>query len=348
MGDDRPAGDTGTPGGAPGGTSAGKAAPRRRRRRLLRAGAIVLVGAVLLGWAATRGGAPVGHFTSAEGHDAFRAAYERAMANLPEPDAVLDLRTDYGVVRMYRFDGAAPEKEPLVLLPGRASAAPVFADNLASLREVRTVYLVDLLGEPGASVQSRPIRDDEDQALWLHQALSQLPEPKVRLFGLSIGGWTAMNLAVRHPETLAGVVLLDPAVTFAGLPPEVVWRSLPATVPWFPKSWRDGFNEWTAGGAPVEDVPEADMIEAGLRHFSLALPAPTRFTDDQLESVVPPVLVIIAGESVMHDPAEAARVAERTLPRATVVTYPDASHAINGEYPEEVAADVARFVDAAP
>ncbi|KOX16151.1 alpha/beta hydrolase [Nocardiopsis sp. NRRL B-16309] len=313
----------------------------------MRAGAIVLTAALLLGWAVTRGGAPVGHFTSAEGHDAFFAAYERAMAELPAPDDVLDLRTDYGVVRMYRFDGAAPSKEPLVLLPGRAAAAPVFADNLASLREVRTVYLIDLLGEPGASIQSGPVRDDADQALWLHQALSQLPEPKVQLLGLSIGGWTAMNLAIRHPETVAGLILLDPAVTFADLPLEVVLRSIPASVPWFPKSWRDGFNQWTAGGAPVEDVPVADMIEAGMRHYSLALPAPTRFTGDQLEGVRPPVLVILAGESVMHDPAEAARVAERTLPRSTVVTYPDASHAVNGEYPREIAADVADFVGTA-
>jgi pimeloyl-ACP methyl ester carboxylesterase len=289
----------------------------------------------------------VGHFTSAEGHDAFTAAYERAMADLPEPDAVLDLRTDYGVVRMYRFDGASPGRAPLVLLPGRASGAPVFADNLASLREVRTVYLIDLLGEPGASVQSRPIRDDDDQARWLHQALSGLPEPEVHLFGLSIGGWTAMNLAIRYPQTLATVTLLDPAVTFADLPLEVVVRSVPASVPWFPRSWRDGFNQWTAGGAPVEDVPVADMIEAGMRHYSLALPAPTRFTDEQLAGVDVPVLVVIAGESVMHDPAAAARTAEGTLARGTVLTYPDASHAINGEYPEEIAADVARFLDAA-
>ncbi|RKS09178.1 pimeloyl-ACP methyl ester carboxylesterase [Nocardiopsis sp. Huas11] len=347
MRDERPAGGPGATEAADTATKAPAALPLRRRR-LLKVGAAVLAAALLLGWAATRGGAPVGHFTSAEGHDAFVAAYERAMADLPEPDEVLDLRTDYGVVRMYRFEGAAPEEAPLVLLPGRASASPVFADNLASLLEVRTVYLIDLLGEPGASVQSRPIRDDEDQALWLHQALSQLPEPQVQLFGLSIGGWTAMNLAVRHPQTLAGLILLDPAVTFADLPPEVVVRSLPAAVPWFPKSWRDSFNQWTAGGAPVEDVPVADMIEAGMRHYSLALPAPTRFTDDRLTGVDLPVLVILAGESVMHDSAEAARTAERTLARGTVVTYPDASHAVNGEYPEEVAADVARFVDASP
>ncbi|CAM3599693.1 alpha/beta fold hydrolase [Nocardiopsis gilva] len=305
---------------------------------------IGLVAAALGGWLTVRDTSPVGHFTSAQGHDEFFAAYQRAMEDLPEPDATLDVRTDYGVVRMYRFDGAAPEQAPLVFLPGRASASPVLADNLPSLRKIRTVYTVDLLGEPGASIQTRPIRDDEDQARWLHQALSQLPEPRVHLLGLSIGGWTAMNLAIRQPDTLASVTLLDPAMTFADMPWETVARSIPASVPWFPKSWRDGFNSWTAGGAPVEDVPVADMIESGMKNYALELLVPSRFSAEQLRTVGLPVLAIIAGESVMHNSPDAARQAEDTLSRGTVLTYHDASHAINGEYPDEIAADVAAFL----
>ncbi|MFW5417705.1 alpha/beta hydrolase [Nocardiopsis sp. CNT-189] len=319
-------------------------ARRPRRRRLLRWAAAGLAVALLAGWAHARGGAPVGHFTSAEGYDHYAAAYERAMEELPEPDAVLDVRTDYGVVRMYRFDGAEPDKAPLVLLPGRASGAAMFAGNLAPLRKVRTVYTVDLLGEPGASVQTRPITDDGSQARWLHQALSELPEPRVHLLGVSIGGWTAMNLATRTPDALAGMVLIDPAMTFADMPAETVLRSVPASVPWFPKSWRDGFNSWTAGGTPVEDVPVADMIESGMRNYALRLPAPSRFPAERIAAVDLPVLAIIAGESVMHDPAEAVRRAEASLSRGTVLTYPDASHAISGEYPEEIAADVADFL----
>ncbi|RNL84582.1 alpha/beta fold hydrolase [Halostreptopolyspora alba] len=315
-----------------------------RRRRWLRWTAILLVVAVGA-WLAVRDTSPVGHFTSAEGHQEYVRAYERAMEDLPEPDATLDLRTDYGVVRVYRFDGAAPEKAPLVFLPGRSSASPVLAGNLASLLEIRTVYTVDLLGEPGASIQTRPIRDGADQARWLHQALAELPESTVHLLGLSIGGWSAMNLAIRKPDTLASVIALDPAMTFADMPLETMVRSIPASVGWFPKSWRDQFNSWTAGGAPVEDVAVADMIETGMRHYSMKLPAPRRFSSERLETVDLPVLAIIAGESVMHDSGEAARRAEDTLSRATVVTYEDASHAINGEYPEEIAADIDEFLD---
>ncbi|MFG1792773.1 alpha/beta fold hydrolase [Nocardia sp. NPDC049149] len=321
-------------------------APSRRRwpRRLLAGGAaIVAVG--LVGWLAVRDASPVGHFTSAAGHDRFFEAYDRAMRAMPTPDATLDLRTDYGVVRMYRFDGANPTAAPLILLPGRSAATPMWADNLPALRKLRTVYTIDLLGEPGKSIQTRPIEDDRDQARWLHQALKQLPDKQLHLFGVSIGGWTATNLAIHEPEKIAGLIVLDPVMTFAPMSFQAVLRSIPASVRWFPKSWRDSFNSWTAGGAPVEDVPVADMIESGMQTYALHLPTPTEFGADQLRSLPMPVLAILAGKSVMHDATAAADHARTTLRTATVRVYANASHAINGEYPTEIAADTATFLD---
>jgi pimeloyl-ACP methyl ester carboxylesterase len=315
---------------------------------------LALVGAVFL----TTGSAPVGHFTSGPAKDRFDAAYRMAMALMPPPDATLDVRTTYGVVRMYRFDrhdqraasasggGIRPPQvlvdhdaeEPLVLLPGRASPSPLWADGLAALRAVRTVYLVDLLGEPGMSVQSRPIVDDADQAAWLAEALAAVPTPRVHLVGYSIGGWTAANLATRRPDRLASVVLLDPAMTYGAIPLGTVIRSLPASVRWLPRSWRDAFASYTANGAPVQDEPVAAMIEAGMQTFALALPQP-----GLLEPRLPvPTLVILAGRSVMHDSAAAAATAERL--GARVLVYPDASHALIGEYPDRIAADVAAFL----
>lgn len=300
--------------------------------------------AVLAVAAVVRSPSPVGHFTSAAGQDRFRAAYGAAMAELPDPNAVLDLRTGFGVVRLYRFDGAHPDRTPLVLLPGRSSGVPVWADNLASLLEIAPVYALDLLGEPGYSVQDRPITSDDDQAVWLAEVLQQLPEPRVHLVGMSIGGWTAANLAVRRPDLVGSVILLDPVLVFADLSPAVIIRSLPATVRWLPKSWRDDFASWTANDAPVVDEPVGRMIEAGMQTYALKLPAPRRIVETQLRALDRPVLVILAGRSRMHDAQAAAEVARATLPRGQVELYPDASHAINGEHPAQIAADVATFL----
>jgi pimeloyl-ACP methyl ester carboxylesterase len=313
-------------------------------RYFLRAVATV-VGALVVGWLAIRDTSPVGHFRSAEAKDRFAEAYDAAIREMPTPDKTLDVRTSFGVVRAYYFAGANTDMAPLVLLPGRAAASPMWADNLCSLLKVRSVYTLDLLGEPGMSIQERPIRSDAGQAWWLDEALAGLPHAKVHLLGVSIGGWTAMNLAVHRPDRVASVSVLDPVYVFGDLSLEAILRSIPASVHWFPRSWRDSFASWTAGGAPVEDVPVAHMIEAGMQSYALKLPAPHRIPAERLAKLDLPVLVIMAGDSVMHDAWAGAEAAKNLLADDRVKVYPDASHAINGEHPTEVAADVSAFLE---
>lgn len=338
---------------------------RWSRRRIVIAA--LTVTAVVAGTAviALRAPSPVGHWDGTGGFDRYLAAYEETFEDLPDPDEVVDVRTDYGVVRVYRFtstredgsehdsttehDGATEHDtssapvDPLVLLPGRSSGTPVWADNMPSLRDIGDVYAIDLLGEPGLSVQSRPIESDADQAAWLDQTLAQLPEDRFHLVGLSIGGWTAANLATHTTQHVAGLTLLDAPLVFDDLPLGTVLRTIPIAFPWAPRAWRDSFNSYTAGGATVEDVPLARMIEAGTQHYRLRLPAPARIDEERLAGIDVPLLALIAGRSVMHDPAVAADTATRVLGAEQVHVYDDASHAINGEYPQEIAADIEAF-----
>lgn len=329
-------------------THANEPHPSRSRWRWMRR-ALVLIAVFAFGAVAGSmifgGGAPVGHFTSADGYEAYLTAYDEALAEGPAPDGVLDVRTAYGVVHMVRYDGPDPDADPLVLLPGTQSGAPMWVDNIPSLTASRTVYVVDLLAQPGLSVQAKPLTSAEDDAAWLAQALDAIPgDPSV--LGHSLGGWIAMNLAIHEPDAAASIIVLDPVLTFADLSFDAIVRSIPASVPWTPRSWRDGFASWTANDAPVEDEPVADMIEAGMQHYALGAPAQSRFTETQLAEVEVPVLVVMAGASRMHDSAAAAAYAEQVLPDAEVRTYDGASHAIIGEEPERLATDIDAFLTA--
>ena len=318
------------------------AARKRQRYRSLLTAALSVIGAFGAGWVLAPA-APTGYFHSAEAMDRYFAAYDRAMARMPTPQQVFDIRTSYGVVRVYRFAGPRVGA-PLFLLPGIRSGSPVWADNMPSLLAHRSVYTADLLGEPGRSIQSRPIKGAHDQASWLHQVLEQLPDPEVNLLGLSFGGWTATNLAVRDSSHIKTLTLVEPVQVLTDLSPAAIMRSIPASVPGFPKSWRDSFASWTAGGAAVQDLPEAVMIEAGMQAYRTRTPTPGRISAELLRSLELPTLVILAGQSPMHDAHAGAQTARAALPAATVKIYDDASHAINGEQPERLADDVAAFL----
>jgi pimeloyl-ACP methyl ester carboxylesterase len=279
----------------------------------------------------------VGHFRSAAAFEHFLAAYRAGMAGLPPFSELVDVRTGFGTVRAYRFDGSG-HLPPVLMLQGRNASTPVWRANLPGVLNGRTAYCVDLLGEAGLSVQDRPITGPDDQAQWLDETLAGLELDVVHLMGVSIGGWTATNCAVRRQGRVASLTLLDPAMTFARIPVKTAVMSIGLFAPGVPEALRRYVLRWIAGGADADDsVPEAALIAAGSSDFVLRSAMPTLFTDDQLRSLDIPVLAFIAGRSVIHDARRAAVRARNLLPNAKVEFLADASHAINGEYPDEIA-----------
>lgn len=278
-------------------------------------------------------------FHSPQARAEYDAAYDRAFAALPPPEEQHDVATDFGIARVYRF--GAPGPAPLVLLPGRAGTTIMWAPNLAGLAAEHPVWTVDLIGEPGRSEQTAPIRDAADQAAWLDGLLKSLDLRGVHLVGYSFGGWLAANMAVRAPERLASVALIDPVQTFARFPVPLLVRTTLTLIPGIRRWARPSFLRWTAGGADVpEDDPVATVIDEGMRTFKITLPIPAPFTDEQLRSVTVPVLALIAGRSVMHDPRRAVARAQALLPDVRAELWPSATHAIAGESPDEVNARI--------
>ncbi|WP_448419659.1 alpha/beta fold hydrolase [Mycolicibacterium sp. XJ1819] len=291
----------------------------------------------------------VGHFRSDAAREHFFAAYDAAMAALP-PSEPVDVPTSFGTVRTYRFSGPAAGA-PVVLLPGRNASTPMWGTNLADLLTRRPVIGIDLLGEPGRSVQTVPITGPDDEARWLDETLAGLAVDSAHLMGVSIGGWTAVNHAVRRPGRAASLVVLDPVFTFAPIAAKAVLASPALFLPGVPKAVRRRVLSWISGGAEVTDLPETALISAGSTDYVLAKPMPRRFGDDELQGLGIPVLALIAGRSVMHDGARAAARAQQLLPHGQVELWAAASHAINGEYQAEIATRAHRFwaeVDSAP
>ncbi|MHA3023444.1 alpha/beta fold hydrolase [Mycobacterium sp. BMJ-28] len=301
--------------------------------------------------------AGVGGWRSESARTHFLAAYEAGMAELPRVAESLDVPTTFGTVRAYRFGSPLvtfespvtspqPAGRPVVLLPGRNSSTPMWAGNLPGLLAHRTVYCVDLLGEPGLSVQRLPLTCAADQAWWFGELLIALGLDSVHLAGVSFGGWSAVNFAVHHPARVASLVLLDPVMTFAPIPIRTMVAVAPMGLPRMPDRVRRRVLRWIAGGAELRaGDPVAALIDAGTADFASRQPALTRFSDAQLGSLDMPVLALIAGRSVIHDGRLAADTARKLLPHGRVELWTSASHAINGEFPDEIAARAHRFWD---
>ena len=248
----------------------------------------------------------IGHFISEKGKEDFQIAYDESMALLPKPKETKDIKTKYGTIRAYYFTKEENKhKEPILLLPGRGASTPMWVPNLGGLREKRPVYTIDLLGEPGMSMQTKVIENQKQQAEWLNEVIEGLGLEKVHIVGVSIGGWTTMNLARYNPEHIATASLLDPVFVFAQISIKMILASIPASVPIVPKFIREKMLSYVSGGAEInDDEPIAKLIESGMRNYKLKTPAPDLFSKEDLKNINIPVLALMAEKSTMHNMAK--------------------------------------------
>ncbi|WP_067816827.1 alpha/beta fold hydrolase [Nocardia inohanensis] len=288
-------------------------------------------------------GKRVGYFRETAGYKRYRAAYQDGFEQLPPVRESVDVPTRFGVVRAYRF--GAGSGTPLVLLPGRQAATPMWAANLPGLTVLRPVITLDLLGEPGASVQAKPLEDDADQAEWLAEALAVLEPRPVHVLGVSIGGWSAVNLAVRHPERVASLITMDAPFVFGGVTWKMIMVSLGSVLPGMPDKWRNRLLGWISGGVQApQDLPEGRLIASGMKDFAAYLPMVKQPSAEQLSALEAPFLGVFAGRSIVHKSKKLAAKARKLLPAGQFEVWPEASHAINGEFPDRIAERVKTFL----
>jgi pimeloyl-ACP methyl ester carboxylesterase len=303
----------------------------------------------------------VGHWRSEAGRRAYATTYAQAMTLLPRPTRSFDVPTPYGTVRVHAFGapttptpagqasaGQAPAGQaPVVLLAGRTSGTPMWFANLADLATHRTVFAIDTLGDAGLSVQTRPLRDAEDQASWLDRTINAIGSPTVHLVGHSFGGSLATAYALRHPERIATLTLLEPVLVLQGLRWQVYWYGAVASLPMVPQRWRTRALAGLGGSDDVDlDDPVARMIADGAAQYAAALPTPRRPSTRELAGLTMPVYVAVAEHSPIHDGRAAADVARTTLPDARVVLWPGTTHSLPMEVPTALDAELLAFMSA--
>jgi pimeloyl-ACP methyl ester carboxylesterase len=107
--------------------------------------------------------------------------------------------------------------EPLVLLHGGFGAGEMWEPILPALSAERRVIAVDLPGHGGSPDPGRPLRAES-----LAEDIAALLNEPTDVMGYSLGGLTALRLAIQHPELVRRLVLVSVAARRGGNHPEVL------------------------------------------------------------------------------------------------------------------------------
>ncbi|MEU6906784.1 alpha/beta fold hydrolase [Streptomyces coeruleorubidus] len=272
----------------------------------------------------------------------FFAAYDAVLRQWPVEVHSVDVPSPYGSTRVHI---CGPEDGvPVVLLPGGGSTSVVWFANIAALASTHRVYAVDLMGDIGRSVHDgAPLRGAGDLVAWLDALFDELDLDGAHLCGHSYGAWIALNHALHAPHRLGRLALLDPANCFAGMSPRYLMHGLPVLLKPTAERVR-AFHRWETGRTPADPVWRAFLDSTATARRSKVV-AMRRPRTQQLRACTVPALVLLAEHSRVHDVPRTAAAARRLLPRARVITLPDASHhSLPTERPAELNRLLAQFL----
>jgi pimeloyl-ACP methyl ester carboxylesterase len=107
-----------------------------------------------------------------------------------------------------RYWVAGIQGNPVILIHGLGASAEIWLHNIAALAKDHTVYVPDLPGF-GYSEQPPPSFHPSDYAVFIDDFLKTLNVRTASLIGQSLGGGIALQYAIRFPQKVQRLVLVD-------------------------------------------------------------------------------------------------------------------------------------------
>ena len=253
-----------------------------------------------------------------------------------------DVETRYGLTHIFHYGGTGV---PIVLLHGAGTTSLMWYPLLGGLIG-RSIYAIDVVGDPGLSVQRAPIRDEVDLAEWLGEVLDALDLDRVNLVGASYGGWIALTYARRVPQRVAALILVEPV--------------LDKLRGWF---WIHGIAVAVAFAMPRPIARRAlrrlhmntDLLEdkrvrrygfLGLTRYRRGLPKPVPVTNTDLAAVSAPTLLLLGEHSEIHKSPILIARARAAMPNVSADLIAEAGHGLPVDKADEVARRIGSFLAA--
>jgi pimeloyl-ACP methyl ester carboxylesterase len=264
-------------------------------------------------------------FRSERGRQLILGSYRKLLAEAPFPWRARVVATRGH--RTHLIEAGAGDGDPLLLLHGSAANSATFLGDIPVWGREFRVIAADIPGHPGLS-EGRPLAlSSGETADWLQELLDAIGEERVRIVGVSLGGWAATEFACCHPERVRALSLLAPA----GLAPgsrSFLFKALPLS---FLGNWGSDRTQRLVFGDREVPAPVLEFGRLVARHYRPRLEQPRVFSDAELGRLQMPVQFFAGTRDVLIRAAASARRLSRVVPHAEVHLLEGEGHAILGQ-----------------
>jgi pimeloyl-ACP methyl ester carboxylesterase len=228
---------------------------------------------------------------------------------------------------------------PLLLTHGYGATGAMFGQNLAVASARNRVVTWDIRGHGSSESPADPDSYTADAALGdMTALLAELGLDRVVLGGHSLGGYLSLDFALRHPDQVAGLVLIGTGPGF---------RNDAARDDWNRRAHKTAARleerGLTALGNSSELHGQHEDVGGLARAARHTLTQRDSHVIDGLTTIQAPALVIVGADDTPF--LGAADYMTAKLPRARKVVIPAAGHAPNVDQPEQFNAELRAFLE---
>jgi len=266
-------------------------------------------------------------YRSEHGRRAIAESYEntlqRAASAVPLRRRIVP--TAFGSTHI--IEAGAASDPTLLLLHGTASNSATWLADIPLWSSHFRVIAADIVGEPGLSEDRRLTLASEDASTWLTSLLDELRLGRVRIVGMSLGGWIGLHFATRFPGRVEALSLLA-ASGLAEQRRSFLFIALPLAMlgDWGLKR----INEMVCRGVELPEEARAFMALVGRHYRPLTEPVPV-FTDEELVRLQMPIQLFAGSrDMLLHSDASVRRLV-RLLPHAQAHLLDGCGHVIVGK-----------------
>lgn len=278
-------------------------------------------------------------YKSAAGQEAVEQRYRDTLGRWPVSNRQLAVPTRHGdTFVVVSGEGNAT---PVVLFHGSGTNSSMWMHDVAEWAGEFRVYAVDMIGEPGLSAASRPALRSDAYVEWLDDVWNGLGLTTAPIVGVSLGGWLALEYAVKRPQRVAALSLLSPSGV--GSQNRTFLLIAAVLLPFGDWGRRRLLRRVTGRKALPSELTESLLLR--FRHFRPRMePVPIR-TDAELAGLAMPVQLIVGGRDVLLRSTETRDRIARHVPHAHVAFLENEGHIV-GTQTHAIAAFLRRTVAA--
>lgn len=265
-------------------------------------------------------------FKSAEAEATFLAAYDNAMTLWPVPYERLDVNTPYGSTHV--IVSGPDDGPPVVLMHCALMTSAIWSPIIGELSADYRTYAVDVMGDIGRTVPTRPPTTEAEAADWLATVFDQLGFDRAGVVAWSFGGGTATNFAMRYPERVERLALLAPFKPFIQQGKGFLYGFLPFLSP--SRRMAKRFEGKMCFKDDFGHPEHSEILYQRYRcaHLILKVVPPRVFTDLEFRLLTMPTLLLVGRQEYLYDGPASVERANQVLPNGRAELLEDCNHAI--------------------